>query len=465
MEQMNYNQSGIDPGILHAVSEMGFEKMTPIQQQAIPVMMEGRDLVGQAQTGTGKTAAFGIPLLQKIRPEKRGVQALVLCPTRELAIQATEELRRFSKYLKGIKIAPIFGGQDMAKQIQLLKSDTKIVVGTPGRVMDHMRRRTLKLSDIQTVVLDEADEMLNMGFREDIETILEDTPQERQTVLFSATMPQAILNITKRFQRNAELIKITKKELTIPLVEQFYLELKSRDKTAALCRLLDFYDPRRALVFCKTKRGADALAGDLKGRGYHAEPLHGDLSQGQRNAAMAQFRHGKAQILVATDVAARGLDVDDVEAVFNYDIPQEEEAYVHRIGRTGRAGKEGKAFTFVVGKEIYKLRSIEDYCKTQLTRGTLPSAAAVMKNKSEKILSQALELSENHDLRPAAGLLRKKAKENGCPVEYLAAALLQMELGGELEDISQQPHKQPASGKRKRRSAGRRRDSARRRRA
>ncbi|MCQ4636145.1 DEAD/DEAH box helicase [Anaerovorax odorimutans] len=460
---MNYNQSGLNKGILHAVEEMGFEQMTPIQQRAIPVMMEGRDLVGQAQTGTGKTAAFGIPLIQKIQPESHGIQALVLCPTRELAIQATEELRRFSKYIKGIKIAPVFGGQDMSKQIQMLKNGTKIVVGTPGRIMDHMRRRTLKLDGIQTVVLDEADEMLNMGFREDIETILGDTPKERQTVLFSATMPQAILNITKKYQKDAALIKTTKKELTIPLVEQFYFELKGRDKTEALCRLLDYHDPKRTLIFCKTKRGADALSGELKGRGYPAEPLHGDLSQGQRNAAMAQFRHGKASILVATDVAARGLDVDDVEAVFNYDIPQEEEAYVHRIGRTGRAGKEGKAFTFVVGKEIYKLRSIEGYCRTHLTKGTLPSAVSVMKSKSEKILNQAIQMSENRDLRPIGKLLHKKVKESGYSVEYLAAALLQMQMGDEIAEISQEPHRAMPSGKKKKKEGRRRQPSGRRR--
>ena len=463
MEQMNYNQSGLNQGILHAVAEMGFEQMTPIQQKAIPVMMEGKDLVGQAQTGTGKTAAFGIPLIQKIQPDSSGVQALVLCPTRELAIQATEELRRFSKYTKGVKIAPVFGGQDMSKQIQMLKNGTKIVVGTPGRIMDHMRRRTLKLDGIRTVVLDEADEMLNMGFREDIETILEDTPEERQTVLFSATMPQAILNITKKYQKDAALIKITKKELTIPLIEQFYFELKNKDKTEALCRLLDVHDPKRALVFCKTKRGADALSGELTGKGYPAEPLHGDLSQGQRNAAMAQFRHGKANILVATDVAARGLDVDDVEAVFNYDIPQEEEAYVHRIGRTGRAGKEGKAFTFVVGKEIYKLRSIEGYCRTRLTKGTLPSAASVTKRKSDNILNQALQIAEGRDLQMMGSLLYKKAKESGCPIEYLAAALLQMQMGDEIGEISQEPHWAAAPAKKKKRDGKRKRNPGRRR--
>lgn len=457
MEYINYDRSRIDEAILNAVREMGFKTMTPIQEQAIPVMMEGRDVVGQAQTGTGKTAAFGIPLIQNIQAESQNVQALVLCPTRELAIQATEELRRFSKYTKGVKIAPIYGGQDMGKQIQALKGGTKIVVGTPGRVMDHMRRRTLKLDGLKTIVLDEADEMLNMGFREDIETILEDVPEERQTVLFSATMPQAILNITKKYQRNAAFIKTTKQELTIPLVDQFYFEIKSRDKTEVLCRLLDFHDPKRALVFCKTKRGADSLSGDLKAKGYHAEPLHGDLSQGQRNAAMAQFKHGKANILVATDVAARGLDVDDVEAVFNFDIPQEEEAYVHRIGRTGRAGKEGQSFTFVVGREIYKLRSIEGYCKTTIKKGTLPSAVAVRKNKSDKILNQALQMANKKDLRPAGKLLNKKAQESGYPVEYLAAALLQMQLGDDVEEVFEDIYRAPSAKKNKKKKTSQKR--------
>ncbi|MEG0663375.1 MAG: DEAD/DEAH box helicase, partial [Anaerovoracaceae bacterium] len=371
--------------------------------------------------------------------DSKVAQAIILCPTRELAIQVTDEMRRFTKYTHGIKLVPVFGGQDMDKQIKAIKG-AQIVIGTPGRVMDHMRRRTLKLSNIKMVVLDEADEMLNMGFREDIETILTDVPADRQTALFSATMPKAIMDITNKYQRNAVHIKTAQKELTIPRIEQYYFEIRSVEKTDVLCRLLDYHNPKRTLIFCKTKRGADALAGDLKAKGYHAEPLHGDLSQGQRNAAMAQFRHGKANILIATDVAARGIDVDDVEAVFNFDIPMEEEYYVHRIGRTGRAGREGKAFTFVVGKEIYKLKHIESYCRTKITKGTLPSATAVTKTKSDKILNQALRVVKKQDLGDMKKLIRKKLEENGSTVEDLAAAFLKMQMGDDIAEIVEVKH-------------------------
>lgn len=431
---MKFNQSEIDTRIIKAVTEMGFEDMTPIQEKVIHLLIDGQDIIGQAQTGTGKTAAFGIPLVEGIYSQSKDVQALVLCPTRELAIQVTEEMRKFIKYMSGIKLIAVYGGQDMSTQIRGIK-DAQIVIGTPGRIMDHMRRRTLKLQDVQLVVLDEADEMLKMGFREDIETILQETPKDRQTALFSATMPKEILNITKKYQRNAIHAKTNNKELTISLVAQYYFSLKSGEKTDVLCRLLDYHNPKRALIFCKTKRGADALAGTLKGRGYPAEPLHGDLSQGQRNAAMAQFRHGKAHILIATDVAARGLDVDDVETVFNYDIPMEEEHYVHRIGRTGRAGKEGKAFTFVVGKEIYKLMKIEEHCRTEIKKGILPSATQVTKMKSDKILHNALRMQKKNDLSSMKKLIRNKLEETGASIEDLAAALLQMEMGEEIKEV------------------------------
>ena len=390
--KISYRNSAIDGRIIRAVEEMGFETMTPIQEQAIPVMLEGRDLIGQAQTGTGKTAAFGIPIIQKIDPEERGLQAIILCPTRELAIQAAEEIRRFAKYMHEVKVLPVYGGQDISRQIRALSKGVQVVVGTPGRVMDHMRRHTLKTNKVRMVVLDEADEMLNMGFREDIETILKDMPEERQTALFSATMPRPILEITKEYQKeDAEYIRVTPKEVTIPLIKQAYYQVQRKDKEEVLTRLIDYYHPKRSLIFCNTKRMVDELSEHLKERGYQAEGLHGDLSQGQRDTVMNLFRGGRMDILIATDVAARGIDVDDVEAVFNYDVPDDIEYYVHRIGRTGRAGKAGRSFTLVVGREMYKIRDIERVCHTKIRERNIPSAADITSVKAEKVLAEAID--------------------------------------------------------------------------
>ena len=366
MEGIKFEDMGLSSEILKAVKYMGFEEASPIQSKAIPLIQEGHDVIGQAQTGTGKTAAFGIPLLEKIDPKSKKLQAIILCPTRELAIQVADEIRNLAKYMHGIKLVPIYGGQEIVKQIRSLKSGTQIVIGTPGRVMDHMRRKTIKMDHIHTVVLDEADEMLNMGFREDIEFILNSVPEERQTVLFSATMPKPIMEITKQFQKDAQLVKVTKKELTVPNIEQYYYEVKEKNKEEVLARLLDIYAPKLSVVFCNTKKQVDLLVQALLGRGYFAAALHGDLKQEQRDRVMQGFRSGKTDILVATDVAARGIDVDEVEAVFNYDLPQDDEYYVHRIGRTGRAGREGRAFSFVTGKEVYKLKEIQRYCKTKI---------------------------------------------------------------------------------------------------
>ena len=352
METVRFEEMGLSEEIQKAVRYMGFEEASPIQAKAIPAMISGIDLIGQAQTGTGKTAAFGIPILEKVDPKLKKLQAIVLCPTRELAIQVADEIRNLSRYMHGIKVLPIYGGQDIVKQIRSLKSGTQIVIGTPGRVMDHMRRKTMKLDFVHTVVLDEADEMLNMGFREDIEFVLSGVPEERQTVLFSATMPKPIMEITKKFQNNAKVIKVTKKELTVPNIEQYYYDVKPKKKEEVLSRLLDIYSPRLSVVFCNTKKHVDLMVNPLLGRGYFAAGLHGDTKQEKRDRVMQGFRTGKTEILVATDVAARGIDVDEVEAVFNYDLPQDDEYYVHRIGRTGRAGREGRAFSFVSGKEV-----------------------------------------------------------------------------------------------------------------
>ena len=432
---MKFDELNIDERILRAVEDMGFEETSPIQTQAIPAVLEGIDVIGQAQTGTGKTAAFGIPAIQHINPDVKKLQTIILCPTRELAIQAAEELRKIAKYMHGIKVLPVYGGQDISRQIAGLRG-VQIIVGTPGRVMDHMRRRTIKLDLVNMVVLDEADEMLNMGFREDMELILGQIPGEHQTALFSATMPKPILEITDRFQNDAKLVKVAAQELTIPLVSQKFYRVKNQDKDAACVRLLEYYQPKLTLIFCNTKKKVDELSDLLKEQGFQAEGLHGDLSQAQRDAVMKRFRNGGTSILIATDVAARGIDVDDVEAVINYDIPQDIEYYVHRIGRTGRAGRKGRSFTFANSREIYKIREIERVCHTTITEKKLPGAAKVLKAKADKYLNKAWELHEHEDIELMKSFLQRKMEEEGCDALELAAAMLKLQVGDKGEEIA-----------------------------
>ena len=426
METVKFDELQLDERIIRAITEMGFEEASPIQAKAIPAMISGIDLIGQAQTGTGKTAAFGIPLLEKVDPKLKKLQAIVLCPTRELAIQVADEIRNLSRYMHGIKVLPIYGGQDIVKQIRSLKSGTQIVIGTPGRVMDHMRRKTMKLDFVHTVVLDEADEVLNMGFREDIEFVLSGVPEESQTVLFSATMPKPIMEITKKFQNNAKVIKVTKKELTVPNIEQYYYDVKPKKKEEVLSRLLDIYSPRLSVVFCNTKKQVDLLVNALLGRGYFAAGLHGDMKQEQRDRVMQGFRTGKTEILVATDVAARGIDVDEVEAVFNYDLPQDDEYYVHRIGRTGRAGREGRAFSFVSGKEVYKLKEIQRYCKTKIYAQKVPSLNDVANTKMENILDDVERVIEQEDLDMMINAIEERVNNSEFTAMDMAAAFLKI---------------------------------------
>ena len=426
METVRFEEMGLSEEIQKAVRYMGFEEASPIQAKAIPAMISGIDLIGQAQTGTGKTAAFGIPILEKVDPKLKKLQAIVLCPTRELAIQVADEIRNLSRYMHGIKVLPIYGGQDIVKQIRSLKSGTQIVIGTPGRVMDHMRRKTMKLDFVHTVVLDEADEMLNMGFREDIEFVLSGVPEERQTVLFSATMPKPIMEITKKFQNNAKVIKVTKKELTVPNIEQYYYDVKPKKKEEVLSRLLDIYSPRLSVVFCNTKKQVDLLVNALLGRGYFAAGLHRDMKQEQRDRVMQGFRTGKTEILVATDVAARGIDVDEVEAVFNYDLPQDDEYYVHRIGRTGRAGREGRAFSFVSGKEVYKLKEIQRYCKTKIYAQKVPSLNDVANTKMENILDDVERVIEQEDLDMMINAIEERVNNSEFTAMDMAAAFLKI---------------------------------------
>lgn len=392
MENLIFSQLNLSPEVQKAIEEMGFEEATPIQSLAIPVIMDGADIIGQAQTGTGKTCAFGIPAIEMIDPKEASVQVLILCPTRELAIQVSEELKQITKFKKGIKTLPIYGGQSIDRQIMGLKGKPQIIIGTPGRIMDHMRRRTLKLSDLKMIILDEADEMLNMGFREDIDTILEDIPEERQTLLFSATMPKEILELTKKYQKSPQHLKTAHKELTMPSIDQFYLEVREASKLELLCRLLDSKNIKIGIVFCNTKRRVDDVTTNLQTRGYSAEALHGDMKQTERDRVMNKFRKGLVEILIATDVAARGIDVNNVEAVFNYDLPTDEEYYVHRIGRTGRAGKKGISYSFIFGKEIYKLRDIQRYTKSEILPMKPPSISDIEEVKKDVAVNKVLAL-------------------------------------------------------------------------
>jgi Superfamily II DNA and RNA helicases len=428
MDKLKFSDLNLSREMQRAIEDIGFEEASPIQSRAIPHVIEGRDVIGQAQTGTGKTAAFGIPILEMVAPENKKLQALVLCPTRELAVQVSEEFIRLSKYKRGINILPVYGGQPIDRQIQALKKGVQIVIGTPGRVMDHMKRRTLKTETVRMVVLDEADEMLDMGFIEDIENILKDTPSDRQTVLFSATMPQDILNLTKKYQKDPEYIKVVHKELTVPNIEQVYFEVKEKMKSEILSRLIDMYNPKLSLVFCNTKRKVDELTGQLQARGYSVEGLHGDMKQSQRDRVMDRFRKGVVDILVATDVAARGIDVDDVEAVFNYDVPQDEEYYVHRIGRTARAGRTGRALTLVVGREVYKLRDIQRYTKTKIALHEVPSVGDIEEIKINAFLDRVKQTIDEEHLTKYSAWVESLISQDYTSLD-IASALLKMAVG------------------------------------
>ena len=426
MSTVLFEDLNLNPQILRAIKEMGFEEATPIQAQSSPADMSGRAVIGQAQSGPGKPASFGIPLLHKVDPKLKKTQALILCPTRELAIQVSNELHNLAKYMHGIKILPIYGGQEIGKQIRSLKGGVQIIVGTPGRVMDHLRRKTIRCDFIHTIILDEADEMLNMGYRQDIEEELKYLPEDRQTVLFSATMPKEIMEITKQYQKDALTIKVVKKELTEKYIEQYYYDVKPKKKEEVLSRLLDIYSPRLSVVFCNTKKQVDLLVNALLGRGYFAAGLHGDMKQEQRDRVMQGFRTGKTEILVATDVAARGIDVDEVEAVFNYDLPQDDEYYVHRIGRTGRAGREGRAFSFVSGKEVYKLKEIQRYCKTKIYAQKVPSLNDVANTKMENILDDVERVIEQEDLDMMINAIEERVNNSEFTAMDMAAAFLKI---------------------------------------
>ena len=422
-----FRDFNISEKTLQAIGDMGFEEPTPIQASTIPPLLEGRDITGQAQTGTGKTAAFGIPAIERVDTGSREVQILILSPTRELAIQIAEEFARLAKYHRGLNTLPIYGGQSIERQFRGLRRGAQIVVGTPGRLLDHLDRETLSLAAVRMVVLDEADQMLDMGFREDIEKILDATPRDRQTVLFSATLPGPILEISKNFQKDPEVISVARREVTVPQIEQLYLEVRSRNKLEILCRLLDMYDPELSLIFSNTKRGVDDLTGHLLTRGYFAEALHGDMKQVQRDRVMAKFRAGSIDMLVATDVAARGIDVEDVDLVINYDVPQDIEYYIHRIGRTARAGRTGRAITFVGPREYYRLRMIQDYTKIRIARIPLPTPGDVEESRARKLVDRVQQIVNEGGLERYVALSERIISEDYTALE-VAAALLKLEL-------------------------------------
>ncbi|MBU5425216.1 DEAD/DEAH box helicase [Tissierella pigra] len=423
MEKLRFEEINLSEEIQRGIRDMGFEEMSPIQSQAIPIVLAGNDIIGQAQTGTGKTAAFGIPIIERCNPDEKHVQALVLCPTRELSIQVAEEIGKLAKYKKGISVVPIYGGQPIDRQIKALKKGANIVIGTPGRVIDHIKRKTLKVDNVNMMVLDEADEMFDMGFRDDIALVMNQLGEDRQTIFFSATMPPEIMKFAGQYQTNPEIIKVVHKELTVPKVEQAYFELKQHMKTEILSRLIDMYNPKLTIVFCNTKKKVDELIEELQSRGYFADGLHGDLKQTQRDTVMNKFRKGTIDILVATDVAARGIDVDDIDLVINYDMPQDEEYYVHRIGRTARAGREGKAFSFVSGRDIYKLRDIQRYTKTKIARKDLPTLKDIQENYTSIMLEKIKEQIDNEDLSKYEKIIETLLEEDYTSFD-IAAALL-----------------------------------------
>ncbi|MEN2326993.1 DEAD/DEAH box helicase [Lacticaseibacillus paracasei] len=418
---MKFKELGLDHDLLKAIAQSGFEEATPIQAETIPLVLAGKDVIGQAQTGTGKTAAFGLPILQNIDKADRSIQALVISPTRELAIQTQEELYRLGQDKK-IKVQAVYGGADIRRQIRQLSEHPQIVVGTPGRILDHIGRHTLKLQNLKVLVLDEADEMLDMGFIDDIEKIVEQMPTARQTLLFSATIPASIMRLTNKFMHEPVTVKIKAKELTADTVEQYYVRAKDYEKFDVMTRLFDVQDPDLALIFGRTKRRVDELTRGLKARGYRAEGIHGDLTQQKRMSVLRQFKSGQLDFLVATDVAARGLDISGVTHVYNYDIPQDPDSYVHRIGRTGRAGHKGVSVTFVTPNEIEYLHTIEDLTKKRMLPMKPPTAEEALMGQISSGLETIKAQVEANDTEKYEAMA-KSLLENYTPLQLVSAYL------------------------------------------
>ena len=423
MTQKLFSELGLSEVLLKAIDQLGYEKAAPIQAETTPLILAGHDIIGQSQTGSGKTAAFAIPAVEMIDLQTHGVQVLILCPTRELAIQVAEEIYKLSAFKRSVHSVPIYGGQSYDRQIRGLKQGAQIVIGTPGRILDHLSRGTLVLTNVRMVVLDESDEMLDMGFRDDIEEVLRSVPKNRQFICFSATMSKPILELIRKQSSNPRTVKIEHKVLTVPTVEQAYYEIRGRSKTEALTRLIDLYDLKLGIIFCNTKRIVDELTEEMVARGYSADRIHGDMSQAQREKVMGRFRSSAIEFLVATDVAARGIDVENIEVVFNYDIPWDEEDYVHRIGRTGRAGRSGRAFSLIAGREIYKLQSIERYTRMKIPRQQVPSLEEVEEKRTNVFFEKIRTALQRGEFQKEARIV-DRLLEQGFSSTDIACALV-----------------------------------------
>ncbi len=424
-----FTELGLSPELLKAIDKLGFEQVAPIQAETIPLLMAGRDVAGQSQTGSGKTAAFAIPAIEKADPQLRAVQTLILCPTRELAVQVAEEVHKLAWFKRGIHALPIYGGQSYDRQFSGLRQGAQIVIGTPGRIMDHMRRGTLRLDKVKLVVLDEVDVMLDMGFREDIEFILQGAPVERQTVFFSATIPRLIQELIRKYSRDPQNIRIEHKELTVPTVEQTYYEVDRRFKIELLTRLIDLHDFTLGIIFCNTKRMVDDLVDHLTAQGYSADRLHGDMSQAMRDRVMNKFRNSALEMLVATDVAARGIDVENVQVVFNYDLPYDVEDYLHRIGRTGRAGRSGLAISFAAGREVFQIHQIERYTRVKMQRGKPPTVGEVEEARTEVVLDKVRATLRTGEFKRQDRLIERLLEEGFTSTDIASALLHHLHIG------------------------------------
>ncbi|MEM0966708.1 MAG: DEAD/DEAH box helicase [Verrucomicrobiota bacterium] len=423
MEKRLFNELGLSAETLRAVAAMGFEEASPIQTGAIPPLLSGVDVVGQSQTGSGKTAAFAIPAIEAVDPALSETQVLILCPTRELAVQVAEETAKLASFKKGVRELPIYGGQSYDRQFRGLKKGAHIVIGTPGRILDHIKKGTLTLQNIKSIVMDEADRMLDMGFLDDIKTILAETPESRQTVLFSATVPKPVASLIKTFTEDPVWITIKAESLTVPEIDQVWYEVHGRTKVEVLCRLIDLEDVRFAIIFCATKIMVDQLVENLIARGYLADKLHGDMTQVMRERVMNRFRRRTIEFLVATDVAARGLDVKDIEVVFNFDLPNDGEDYVHRIGRTGRAGSKGKAITFVGGREVYKLQNIMRFTKGKIHRERVPTLEQVEERRANVFLDTLRSTLEENSYKRYDHITDRLLDQGYPPTEIISALM------------------------------------------
>jgi ATP-dependent RNA helicase DeaD len=430
MEKRPFNELGLSADLLRAVDKMGFEEASPIQTAVIPAILSGRDVVGQSSTGSGKTAAFAIPAIEQVDPKVRAVQVLILCPTRELAVQVAEEVAKLALFKRGVHAVPIYGGQSYERQFRALDAGVQVVIGTPGRVMDHMERGSLRLKDLKLVILDETDRMLDMGFRDDIEHILKQVPEKRQLLFFSATIPRAIQDLIGRYSKDPEWIRIESVAQNRPQVEQVYFEVDRRSKLEALTRLIDVHDFRYGIIFCSTKLMVDELDEHLHARGYLTDRLHGDITQAQRDRVMEKFRRRAFEFLVATDVAARGLDVDDLEVVFNYDLPNDAEDYTHRIGRTGRAGRKGRAFTFVSGQEIYKLQSMVRWAKLDIRRERIPSLDEVEEAKANVFFERIRATLEAKQFTPHDRMIDRLLDQGFASTDICSALITMLQGAG-----------------------------------